>query len=409
MKKYLRRMLSAIALVLTCALFVACSNEVKVEKVSVIPNTVPNSILTTEIDQKIADITLRVTMSDGTTQEVKVTKDMINADDYAKLSTEGAKTHVVKVTYEGITVTMNITITEPIQEIEGDKVTYTMELVENNLKDIDALPAEYEIFGWVWGGEPENIFVPCKDGSVTVPTGSTNFLFVFFTKGTQSPDWESPDKLGQSTDLFIRDGIITDELPEIGDTYDFTVDTTTFADNLANGATMPEEYVTYAWTWGGAAGSGLWVPVDATGKFNAASDITNALFAFFPVDVEKADWDLALAQTNNYVVAWDANGSAYVVRYADTTVDLTTIETSLKGGATMPEEYDLHAWVWGGSAENGVWMSVDATGKFSAPAGATNCLFVLMPKGEKPSWDGKLAQTENYDIAEGVATPTPAA
>jgi len=42
MKKYLRRMLSAIALVLTCALFVACSNEVKVEKVSVIPNTVPN-------------------------------------------------------------------------------------------------------------------------------------------------------------------------------------------------------------------------------------------------------------------------------------------------------------------------------------------------------------------------------
>ena len=58
---------------------------------------------------------------------------------------------------------------------------------------------------------------------------------------------------------------------------------------------------------------------------------------------------------------------------------------------------------------SGVWMSVDATGKFSAPAGATNCLFVLMPKGEKPSWDGKLAQTENYDIAEGVATPTPAA
>lgn len=403
MKKILRRMFLAIALVATCGLFVACSGEVKVENISVIPSTVPNSILTTEVDQKIADITLRVIMSDGTTKEVKVTKDMIPAEDYAKLSTEGTK--VIKITYEGITVTMNVTITEPIKEIEGDKMTYTMELVENNLKDIDALPAEYELFAWVWGGEAgDGIFVLCKEGSVTVPTGATNFLFVFFTKGTQNPSWESEAKLGQSNDLFIRDGVITDKLPEIGDTYDFTVDVTTFADNLAGGATMPEEYVTYAWVWGGAAGSGLWTTVDATGKFTTASDITNALFVLFPTDIETPDWDKKYAQTENYAVAWDANGGAHIFRYTPVTSDLTTIEANLKDGATMPEEYDLYAWVWGGVAQ--AFIPVDEDGKFNAPTGTTGGLFVLMPKGEKPSWDGKYAQTENYDIADGVATPT---
>ncbi len=407
MKKNLRRLFSAVALLVTCGLFVACSGEVKVEKVSVIPDTVPNSILTTEVDQKIADITLRVTMSDGTTKEVKVTKDMIPAEDYAKLSTASETAHVIKVVYEGITVTMNIVIAAPLQEIEGDKVTYTMELVQNNLKDIDELPAEYELYGWVWGGNPTDVFVPCKDGSVTVPTGSTNFLFVFFEKGTQNPGWESPAKLGQSNDLFIRDGIITDELPEIGDTYEFTVDVTTFADNLKDGATMPAEgeFITYAWVWGGTAGTGVWASVDAAGKFETATDITGGLFVLFPTDVTEPNWDSKLAQTVDYSVAWDANGAAHVFTFASATCDLTTIEANLKDGAEMPAEgeYDVYAWVWGGSAQ--AFIPVDAEGKFNAPTGTTGGLFVLMPKGEKPSWDGKLAQTADYDIVAGVATP----
>ena len=405
MKKYLRRIFSAFALVAACVLFVSCGGgEVKVEKISVIPDTVPNSVLTTEVDQKIADITLRVTMSDGTTKEVKVTKDMIPAEDYAKLSTASETAHVIHVEYEGITVTVNIVITEPVQEIQGDKITYTDELIADNLKDIDEVPAEYELYAWVWGGDPANIFVPCKPGEVTVPTGTTSILFVFFVKGCQNPNWDSPDKLGQTNDLFVRDGKVTDELPEIGNTYEYTVDTTIYAANLQGDVTLPEEFITYAWVWGGDAGNGLWVSVDAAGKFEAASNITNCLFVFFNTDVEKADWNYKLAQTENFAVAWDALGNAHIFRYTEVTGDLTTIEANLKDGAEMPEEYDVYAWVWGGSAE--AFIPVGTDGKFNAPAGTTGGLFVLIAKGEKAGWgDTKLAQTTDYDIVDGVASP----
>ncbi|MDE7105757.1 MAG: hypothetical protein K2O22_01170 [Anaeroplasmataceae bacterium] len=404
MKKYLRRIFSAFALVAACILFVSCGGgEVKVEKVSVIPDTVPNSILTTEVDQKIAGITLRVTMSDGTTKEVKVTKDMIPAEDYAKLSTASETAHVIKVVYEGVTVTVNIVIAAPVQEIEGDKVTYTDELIANNLKDLDEVPAEYELYAWVWGGSTENIFVPCKSGEVTVPTGTPNLLFAFFAKGCQNPNWDSPDKLGQTNNLRIVDGKVTDEIPEVGDTYEYTIDVASIEANLKDGATMPEEFITYAWVWGGAAG-GLWVSVDATGKFETASDITNCLFVLFPVDVEKIDWDFKLAQTVDYAIAWDADKAAHIFTFTEVTSDLTTIEANLKDGATMPEEYDLFVWVWGGSTS--AFIPVAADGKFNAPTGSTGGTFVLFAKDEENRiWDNKLAQTGDYDIVDGVASP----
>ena len=86
-------------------------NPVVIESISVVSESIPDSILTTEIDDKIDDIKINVLKSDDSTSTVNVNKDMISSSDYESLSTEG--THEITITYEGFTTTVTIVTVKP--------------------------------------------------------------------------------------------------------------------------------------------------------------------------------------------------------------------------------------------------------------------------------------------------------
>ncbi len=83
----------------------------KVEEISVVTETLPASILTTEVDDKIDDIKIKVVKRNGDEETINITKSMISVEDYAKLSTAG--TYTITVTYEDCNTTLTITVTAP--------------------------------------------------------------------------------------------------------------------------------------------------------------------------------------------------------------------------------------------------------------------------------------------------------
>ena len=98
----MKKLFKLFALLLVClavTFTIACEKEVTVDSISVVESTIPESILTTEIDSKIGEIKIDVKKSDDTTEQISLSKNMISEEDYAKLATEG--NHEIKVKYEG--------------------------------------------------------------------------------------------------------------------------------------------------------------------------------------------------------------------------------------------------------------------------------------------------------------------
>ena len=112
-----KKVLSALLAVSALATLAACDKEkVVIDSISVDSTTVPSSILTTQVDDKLDDIVIKVKMSDGTVSEVNLTKEMLSAEDYAKLAEAGS--HTVTITYEGKTVTLTIVVKAPEEEVK---------------------------------------------------------------------------------------------------------------------------------------------------------------------------------------------------------------------------------------------------------------------------------------------------
>lgn len=116
MKKTMR-FLALLFVCLTLVFVSACSckkcnktqdDEVKITSIYVVSSSVPSSIYTTEAEEIIDDIQIKVLKSDGNEETVNVAKSMISTEDFAKLSTEG--THTITITYEGFTTTATIVV-----------------------------------------------------------------------------------------------------------------------------------------------------------------------------------------------------------------------------------------------------------------------------------------------------------
>ncbi len=86
-------------------------DKLKVEEISVITETIPTEILTTEIDNKIDDIQIKVVRRNGDEETININKSMITDSDYAKLSTPG--TYTITINYEECTTTVTVTVKAP--------------------------------------------------------------------------------------------------------------------------------------------------------------------------------------------------------------------------------------------------------------------------------------------------------
>ena len=118
----MKKITKIFTLLLTFAMFafaVSCKDEpVTVSSISLVQESVPAEILTTEVDDKIDDIKINVLKSDETSEVINLTKEMISADDLAKLATEG--TYTITVTYEGKTLSLTLKIVKPEEKPEPD-------------------------------------------------------------------------------------------------------------------------------------------------------------------------------------------------------------------------------------------------------------------------------------------------
>lgn len=396
MKRFFKIILSCLLLASVTTLAVSCENDKnKIDEVRLVASSVPNSMLIDEVDTKLTTIQIKVTKG-GESETINITKEMISDADLAKLDTAG--THLVTISYEGFEVKINLVITAPVAPVEGDEITYTDEVLVANLKTLTELPAAYDLYVWVWGTSVEGSFVPAADGKFNVPTGCTSAVFLIMPVGSQ-PNWD--DKLDQTGDLVIVDGAVG--VPVAGETTEFT---TTLADieaNLKPDKPMPTvEYDLYVFTWGGTINGFTKISDDF--KFSIDSGSAGGLFAFVTKGAE-ADWANVLAQTYDYSICWNASAQAFMFCGTDVTAVLTDVTGSL---TDVPAEYDLYAWVWGGTPASlfaPVTVNADGSITFKAPVGTSGCTFVLMAKGEKAHWDTKLNQTGNFDIADGSMTP----
>ncbi len=121
----MKNKLFALLLAIFCVFcLVSCNNkqEVVVDSVEVVSQTIPTEILTTEVEDKIDDIEIKVIKSDKSEETVKLNKSMISESDLAKLATEGS--HEITITYEGKTVVITLTIKLPVDNRYSAKVLY---------------------------------------------------------------------------------------------------------------------------------------------------------------------------------------------------------------------------------------------------------------------------------------------
>ena len=108
--------------------------EVKIEKIQIVESTVPESLLISEVDEKIEDIKIKVSKNNGTEEQINLTKNMISLADYALLSVEG--THTIKVKYLEFETNLTLVIKKPVvEDPEKEPIPYTVEV-----KDIAGKP-----------------------------------------------------------------------------------------------------------------------------------------------------------------------------------------------------------------------------------------------------------------------------
>ena len=142
MKKTLK-FLSLLFLVLGAVLVIAgCKKDVKIESISVISESVPESILTTEIDQGISKIQIKVVKSDDSEEIINASKSMISEEEYNKLSNEG--TYTIKIKYEGFEATVLLTTKKPT-EVNPDKsaIEYSVLVKDIAGKPLDGFYVEF--------------------------------------------------------------------------------------------------------------------------------------------------------------------------------------------------------------------------------------------------------------------------
>ena len=111
-----------------------------IDSISVVSESVPTTILTTELDDKIDDIKIEVKMSDGEVKTVYVSKSMISSDDYAKLANEG--TYTITINYEGFTTSLTVVMKKPASSDPDPKPDPSKKEVEYSVlvKDIAGKP-----------------------------------------------------------------------------------------------------------------------------------------------------------------------------------------------------------------------------------------------------------------------------
>ena len=97
--------------------------KVTVSSIAVVESSIPQSVLTTEVNDKLDDIEIVITKSDNTTETIKLTTSMIPSADLTKL--EAAGTHTITVKHQGKETTFTIVVTEP----EAQKEYFTAKVL----------------------------------------------------------------------------------------------------------------------------------------------------------------------------------------------------------------------------------------------------------------------------------------
>lgn len=299
-RNFIKTIFACFALVLTLAL-TSCGDPDAIESVALVETSVPEVIYTDEVSKKLTEIQIEVTKGNGDKEVINITKNMI--DKLSSLTKVGV--HTVNILYKEFEVELTLTIeTRPIVT---KTVTYTTEVIENNLKSLTELPEEgtYDLYVWSWieGISDEGgAFFLCNNGSFEVPEKYDGVVFVVMPKGTEA-SWDG--KLDQSYDLEIFEG----KVREIGGSVEivkatFTVDMSVVEANLKTieegvPATMPEEgtYDLYAYVWGGKRGD-QWILVE-NGQFEADETISGCVIVFVYAGYP-GSWTDMIAQTNDF-------------------------------------------------------------------------------------------------------------
>lgn len=124
-----------------------------IESIEIVESTIPSSIYTTEVANKLDDIQIKVLKSDDSTETINLSTSMISSDDLAKLQTEG--THSIKVSYEGFEATLTIKVLVKEEIKDPTKLEYVV-----SIKDIAGKPLH-------------NFYVMFYDGDDCVAEGYT--------------------------------------------------------------------------------------------------------------------------------------------------------------------------------------------------------------------------------------------
>ncbi len=110
MKKFIKIFTLLLAF-FALTLAIGCDSDednVKVESISIVQDSVPSSVTPNEVYDKIDDIKIELKKSNGKTETITITKEMISAADYEKLKSEG--THEITISYEGVETKLTITV-----------------------------------------------------------------------------------------------------------------------------------------------------------------------------------------------------------------------------------------------------------------------------------------------------------
>lgn len=298
-KRNIFKFIFACFLLVTTITLTSCGDPDAIKEVTIVETSVPEVIYTDEVSKKITELQIEVTKGDGSTEIVNVTKNMI--DKLSSLTKVG--THTVNIIYNEFKV--EVTLVIETRPIITTTVTYTEEVLVNNLKSLTELPESYDLYVWSWiegiqdtGGA----FFPCANGTFEVPEEYNGVVFLVMPKGTE-PSWDA--KLDQSYDLEIFEG----KVREIGGTTEivkatYTVDMSVVEASLkpkneGDAAALPEEgtYDLYVYVWGGKRGD-QWIKVE-NGSFEADETISGCLFAFVTKGYN-AEWASVIIQTNDF-------------------------------------------------------------------------------------------------------------